>query len=229
MLSQIALFDMALPSMPILEPERCHTKPVSYQTVKPILLDYHYLHRNCQTVLNVGMYVDNILAGCCCFGTTVGSVSDSICGNEFRHNVLDLNRLYIYDWAGRNSESWLIGQAFKWLRELHPERFILISYASIADGHIGTVYQATNWYYTGKSSVGLKFTILGQELTARAVMARFGTVSTPKLKEKLGDSNVIEGRTTPKNRYIYFLGSKLQKRKMKKLLKLQILPYPKGR
>ncbi len=77
------------------------------------------------------MYVDDILAGVCCYGTTIGTVSDAICGKEYRYNVLDLNRLYIYDWAGKNSESWLIGQSFKWLRKLHPNRFILVSYASI--------------------------------------------------------------------------------------------------
>jgi hypothetical protein len=172
------------------------------------------------------MFVDDVLAGMCCFGTTIASVSDSICGKDYRHNVLDLNRLYIFDWAGKNSESWLIGQSFKWLRKLHPSRSILISYASMDNGHIGTVYQATNWLYTGQSSTGIAFRINGQIKTARTVMARYGTISKPKLIEIFGDG--IEWfKTTPKNRYVYFLGGKFQKKELRKRLRWDILPYPK--
>jgi hypothetical protein len=225
---QLNLLDLTMPNMPILEVERCYSRPISYQTTKPILLNHHYLHRNCQTILNVGMYVDNILAGVCCFGVTIASVSDAICGKEFRYNVVDLNRLYVYDWAGKNSESWLIGQGFKWLRKLHPKRFILVSYASISDGHTGIVYQATNWLYTGQSATGLQFTIDDTLYTARSIMAKYGTVSLPKLKCIFGN-RIIQEKTTPKNRYIYFLGSKFQKRKLRKLLKWDVLPYPKER
>ncbi len=173
------------------------------------------------------MWVDDVLAGICCFGTTIASVSDAICGKEYRYNVVDLNRLYIYDWAGKNSESWLIGQAFKMLKTLHPNRFIIVSYASVSDGHIGTVYQATNFLYTGLSSKGgLQFNIRGKELTARATMAQYGTVSKPKLVEMFGDK-ISWQATTQKHRYIYFLGSKSQRKTLMRALRWPIQSYPK--
>lgn len=217
------------PFMSVLDISRCYSRPIeNHQTILPILLNHHYLHRNCQTVLRIGMYVDNILAGICTYGTTIASVSDAICGKEYRYNVLDLNRLYVHDWAGKNSESWLIGQSFKWLKELHPNRFVLVSYASIEDGHIGTVYQATNWYYTGLSSKGgLQFNINNKELTARATMAQFGTISKPKLIDMLGQDSVRWEKTSQKHRYVYFLGSKSQRKELKKKLRFPILDYPK--
>ena len=66
----------------------------------------------------------------------------------------------------------------------------------------------------------------GEEKTARSIMARWGTVSLPELKQMFGD-RIKWAKTTPKNRYIYFLGNKSQRRKLKKLLKHQIMPYPK--
>lgn len=219
---QYKMWKDTYPNMPVLDISRCETMPVSHKMIRPILLNDHYLHRDCQCLLRVGMFVDHILAGICCYGTTIATVSDAVCGKEYRYNVLDLNRLYIYDWAGKNSESWLIGQSFKWLKKIYPDRFILVSYASINHGHIGTVYQATNWLYTGKSAIGgLRFWIDGVEKTARAVMARYGTVSLPILKEKFGD-RIKWDKTEPKNRYVYFL-----KKKMAKKLKYSVLPYPK--
>lgn len=227
-MAQYSLFNLDTPYMPVLDVSRCYSKPIEHhETILPILLNSHYLHRNCQTILRVGMWVDNVLAGICCFGTTIASVSDAVCGKEFRYNVVDLNRLYIYDWAGKNSESWLIGQAFHWLKKLHPERLIVISYASLADGHIGTVYQATNFLYTGLSSKGgLQFKIRGKELTARATMAQYSTISKPKLIELFGENNVSWEKTTPKNRYVYFLAPKLKRKELLKKLRWPILPYP---
>jgi hypothetical protein len=48
------------------------------------------------------------------------------------------------------------------------------------------------------------------------------------LKNKFGEENVYMVERPQKHRYFYLLGSKKQKKNMKKNLKYDILPYPKG-
>ena len=62
-------------------------------------------------------------------------------------NVLELTRLWIEDGTPKNTESFFISQCLK-----RACREIIVSFAQIDAGHVGTVYQATNWYYTGLSA-----------------------------------------------------------------------------
>ena len=49
-----------------------------------------------------------------------------------------------------------------------------------------------------------------------------------KLKEKYGD-DLYQVKRKPKNRYIYFVGNKTQKKNMLNNLKYEVQPYPKGK
>ena len=59
-----------------------------------------------------------------------------------------------------------------------------------------------------------------------ATMAQYGTISKPKLIELFGEDKVSWEKTTPKNRYVYFLGSKMKRKELKAKLRWPILPYP---
>ena len=106
--AQQPLFDLGHPSMPVLDLARCHTKPISHLTAARMVERYHYAHRVPAISLAVGLYVDDVLAGCLTYGTPAVPNVQRACGEEFRTRSLELNRLFIHDWAGRNSESYLI-------------------------------------------------------------------------------------------------------------------------
>lgn len=71
-------------------------------------------------------------------------------GNE--RQVTELHRLYTDDRCGKNVESWFISRALKLLKEKKPKYRFVVSFADQRQGHVGTVYQATNAIYTGTTT-----------------------------------------------------------------------------
>jgi hypothetical protein len=182
---------------------------------------YHYAHRVPSIVLAVGIYVDGTLAGCLTYGIPPAPNTQRLCGEQYRKNTLELNRLFIFDWAGHNSESWLIGQSFKVLRAAHPEYFILVSYADTGYGHVGRIYRATNWIYTGETTPHTDVRLPDARYHPRTTQHNGGS-------KKIRSLGGIEIERTIKHRYVYFLGSKRQRKELKRALKWPVLPYPKG-
>ena len=103
------------------------------------------------------------------------------------------------------SESRFIGWA---LRQL-PKETILVSYADTKYGHLGKVYQSTNWIYTGQSIPFTDYTKDG--LDHRSIPKK------ERNKELL--DKVVRSR---KHRYVYFVN-----KDDKYLLKWRELDYPK--
>jgi hypothetical protein len=175
----------------------------------------------------VGMFIDGVLAGVCTCGIPPVPNVQRLCGEEYRTNTLELNRLFIFDWAGRNSESWLIGQSFNLIPKNY---FILVSYADTKHNHLGRIYQATNWIYTGESSIEDNEGVLlknGSTIHPKQIVNMFGTRAVDTIRDNLGNKfvSIIQGYS--KHRYVYFLGNKRQRKELRKALKWPILPYPK--
>ncbi len=230
--AQIPMFDFDHPYMPVLDVNRCEARLINYETAARMVETYHYAHRVPSIVVAVGMFVDGTLAGCATYGTIPVNNSTSICGDDYKDNVLELTRLFIFDWCGKNSESWLIGRTFNLLEKHYPRYSILISYSDTKQNHSGYVYQATNWIYTGCSIASVKVLSDGTMIHSR---------STNDTRKKLAGNMVLDSATfkelhpdavteiqPPKHRYIYFLGNKRQRRELREALKWPVLPYPKG-
>ena len=66
-------------------------------------------------------------------------------------DCLTLSRLWLSDELPKNSESRVLGVVLRALKRNTKVRFLL-SYADPAAGHLGTIYQATGWIYTGLSN-----------------------------------------------------------------------------
>lgn len=231
MTEQIALFNEQLPTMPKLDVSRCYSKPINYQTAKRIVETYHYAKRTPSILLAIGMYVDDVLAGVITYGMMASpNAQKAPLGENYSHNTIELNRLFVFEWAGRNSESWLIGQSFKWLQEILPERFVLVSYADKGENHIGYIYQATNWFYTGLSIPGgnpTEMFVDGNRMTTKNAYDRYGSQGIKELEQAGHTVIKPQDKRTEKHRYVYFLGDKRQRKKMRTLLRWPVLEYPK--
>lgn len=125
-----------------------------------------------------------------------------VAGKENSDRVLELNRLVIMG-NGKNLASYLVGNS---LRKL-PRDLFVVSYADLGWGHVGYVYQATNFIYTGMTN-------------ERTDMAS----SSGHSRHNDGDPTKRQFRSA-KHRYIYLTGNK--KKQIKNLL-YQARPYPKG-
>jgi hypothetical protein len=117
---------------------------------KDWLLNKHYAKRMCSISYAFGLFdSENILSGIVTFGMPPSStLSESICGKEYKEYVLELNRLVVNEGLPKNTLSFFVSNAIKML----PKNKIIVSFADANMNHNGYIYQATNFIYTGTSS-----------------------------------------------------------------------------
>lgn len=134
---------------------------------------------------------------------------------------LELNRLWVSDILPKNSESKIISLMFKWIKENDKNIKWIISFADGVMGKVGTIYQATNFLYTGYNKKGgLWITKEGERYHSVTLSEKYGNVRRETLEKHLGKPlyRVVGGQF----RYIYFLDKRYRKK-----LTVPTLPYPK--
>ena len=186
-----------------------------------IVVRNHYLHRKAPCSFAFGMFESNTdkIVGVVVYGTpSSSSLRKGVCGEDEANNVIELTRLWIQDGTPKNSESFLIGNTIKLV-----DKEIIVSYAEIQQGHTGTVYQATNWIYTGLSAKRTNYTIKGVNLHCQTIADKY---TSRELREKFGDNFSLQDRPR-KHRYIFINANKKRKKELLAKLKYKILPYPK--
>ncbi len=195
--------------------------PIKSEETYPWLLQKHYAKRIPQIMYAFGLYEESTLVGVVTYGIPASpSLCMGICGKEWSDKVLELNRLCLQD-NTKNQSSFLVSNSIKLL----PKPTIVVSYADQAQGHVGYVYQATNFLYTGLSANRVDWTVKGLEHKHSKTLSDGMTLES--IKEKYGDDFYYAERSR-KHRYIYFHGTKQQKKLLKSLLKYNTEPYPKG-
>lgn len=184
-------------------------KRITYREAKPFILDVHYARRLPCIQYAFGMFEEEKLIGVCTFGQPASpSLCKGVAGEENRKNVLELNRLvFLPDYNGNNRASKLVSYS---LRNL-PNRTFVISYADWGGWHhVGYVYQATNWWFSGTTK------------------PRTDKYSEGHSRHYKSDETRRQPRTA-KHRYIYLVGNKRDKKFMLKELKYKVsFEYPKG-
>jgi len=195
--------------------------PINTFEVEPWLLKKHYAKRMPQIMFAFGLYKDDILVGVVTYGIPASPpLCMGICGKEYADKVLELNRVCLLD-NHKNEASFLVANSIKLL----PKPMIVVSYADTSKGHVGYVYQATNFLYTGINPTRVDWTIKGQEHKHAKTIG--DGLNLEKLKEIHGDDFYYVERSR-KHRYILFHGSKTDKKVLRSKLKYEVLPYPKG-
>lgn len=200
--------------------DRYQIRPITYRMAMGMVVPNHYLHRKCPFSKGFGLFEGERMQGCIVYGTPSSStLRKGIYGQEEAGNVIELNRLWIKDETPKNAESFLIGNTLKML-----DKDIVVSFAEIKQGHIGLVYQATNWIYTGLSAKRTDWTVKGLDKHSQTIADQH---TAQELREKYGDNFTLEERPR-KHRYIYFATNKRRKKELLKKLKYEIKPYPKN-
>ena len=182
-------------------------REVSYQDTKPFILDIHYAKRMPSISFAYGLFDDDDLVGVVTFGSPASApLCKGICGEEHRSKVIELNRLVLLR-NKKNEASYLIANAIKLL----PKPKVIVSYADSAQKHVGTVYQAANFLFTGTSK-------------PRTDMA---AKDGKHPRHHLGDRSNRVPRSA-KHRYVYLHGDKRQRRDLLRALKYPVIAeYPK--
>jgi len=187
--------------------------------VKEWFLKKHYAKRLpmcsfCFILLND----ENTTVGVCSFGQTPSiQLNQSLSNGKF--DVLELNRLITNDDLERNVTSFFVSRCLK----LIPKPKIIVSFADISKNHNGYIYQATKWIYTGLNAERFEWKSKSNpNMHYRNIAEKYIGVD----KENIED--LYKQPLSRKHRYVYFLGSKTERKIMKQNLKYAIKPYPKG-
>ncbi len=145
---------------------------------------------------------------------------------QFDLRVFQLTRGGTSPSAQRNTASWMIAKGLYNLRQL-AGNCLVVAYADPQFNEIGTIYQASNFVYIGKSDPKnqSKYILNGEVMSGWKVLRKFGTRCMSRLQEI--DPKVIKIPLTPKFRYVYPVAPKLIKHGLFKELKKAMKPYPK--
>lgn len=175
--------------------------------VKDYILGKHYLGRKPSVSYAFGLLLCDKIVGVITFGKPASnSLCEGVCGKEHKSNVFELNRLITDDNLPKNTLSKFVAGALKQL----PKDLVIVSYADSGMNHNGYIYQATNFIYTGITKQRTdKYTPNGNHS-----------------RHYTNEFNHLRKVRTAKHRYIYFTG---KNKKWLKLLKYDILDYPKGK
>ncbi len=199
-------------------------KRIENERTKDLILNVHYAQRMPSISYAFGLFDGEKLLGVCTFGKPPSAtLCKGIAGDDYTKRVLELNRLVLYD-NEKNHASYLISRAMKLL----PRPSVVVSFADKAQKHSGVVYQATNFIYTGLSAERTNWTVKGKEgkhSFSIADESRGQADRVGYMRKKYGDDFTLEPRSR-KHRYIYFVGSAMQRKAFLKALVYPVRPYP---
>lgn len=184
---------------------------IDYETAINFLLPKHYSGRKPVISKAFGWYLEGKLKAVCTFGKPASPfLCKGICGEDYAHNVYELNRLCRTEDLAEPLSAFVSAC----LRRLRVENWIVVSFSDTAMNHHGYIYQACNFMYTGCT----------KERTDKYV---------PNGKHSRHYKEADQGKyrkvRSAKHRYVYFC---THDKKLKKLwqeaLNYPIKDYPKG-
>ena len=196
----------------------CTVEQIGYAEAKALISRYEWLRsmptgtRACYGLRTS----EGELAGVAVFAAGPAPESGDLCGREHRSEAICLARGACVHWAHLHAASFLISKACRLARRDYGWR-IFFAYADPSAGEIGTVYQACNWLYLGegvgrsKGRGRLQFFNLreGRWRSERVLRKR-----RLKLAELRSHREWIAEWTPDKGRYVWFEGSRREKRKL---------------
>lgn len=210
-------------------------RKIDFQQAKPIIVEHEWLGRMSATSFHYALYPNadtDLIAGVVCIGGV------NCTGGSYLHMPFSLTpqQVAVFArgtcvwWAHKHSASFLIANALKKLQTDWPQKKIILAYSDPSAGEIGTVYQATNWFYLGKTKTvthryrspdgSREFSDASIIVQAQKRGVRWSDVN----KEYL-DAGWTKVPQALKHRYAYLLDKK--DKRLNDLLKSMSKPYPK--
>ena len=178
---------------------------VDHRVLRALIARNHYSGTCSRITVGYGVWYKGRLSGGIVFSAGVGRFANTYCPICAPTEIIELTRLWLADHLPKNSESRVIGIALRALRRGRGRFRAVLSYADEYAGHVGTIYQATNWRYMGITrAANSKMRIGDLIVSPRSLTSRYGTSSIPKLKRILGRDDIERiGEGVIKHVYMY--------------------------
>ena len=196
-------------------------RPVSGKIAKGILVGNHYLHSMPGgTQMTFGVFLEQCLLGALALGVGPFNAHRLVSGAT-HGDCICLTRLWLDDGLPKNSESRVLAVVLRSLVRNTTLKFV-VTYADPSAGHLGTIYQAGNWTYTGVSGPSVLYDLGdGVGRHSRTFGHALGTRSLRYLRRQGTRVSPIE--RPGKHRYLYFLDKAWSDK-----LNVPVRPYPKS-
>jgi hypothetical protein len=114
----------------------------------------------------------------------------------------------------------ILSIAVKMLKREMPGIRLLVSYADLNQGHLGKIYQASNWLFVGETGHEAGIMLNGKLTHRRTINSKYGTSDIDWLRQRI-DSSAYRYEGKPKFKYLLPLDEKIAER-----LRLLSKPYP---
>ena len=193
---------------------------IDYETAKEMTIKNHYSHKWNTSFgkINVGIFKDGRLLGCAVFGNMMNPKAYKSIADIEQNEIVELNRMWIDDELGMNSETILISSSFKLIKRKYPHIKLVQSFA---DGRLGcgTIYKASNFNYYGYSK-----SLFFEDIETGEVFHKVPLENTKRPKGFLEkNKRYLDGKLksfyVKTYKYIYILDKKTK-------VKLKQQPYP---
>lgn len=184
---------------------------------KEYIIKNHYSH-GCHNAPSpcYGLFDGENLIGVLMFATPCSeNVRSSIFGEQHKARVTELHRLHILDVTPKNTESWFISRCLRLLLQDKPQIRAVVSFSDLTQGHTGVIYKATNATLCGQTGRATFFV----DETGRLRHPRQNGVNISK--EEADRRGWTPVKREAKNRYIFLLGSKSEKKKFARLCRYE--------
>ena len=191
----------------------------SYKAIKYACLKYHYAKTVPQVRVGYSVFNDkDEWCGVILFSNGANQhIASSF--NLVQGQVVELVRVALNGKQGCTSR--VLGMALKLLKQDAPALKAIVSYADRNQNHVGTIYQATNWFYIGEFASERGIMLKGKLTHRRSINAKYGTSNIDWLRQNVDPkAEVIMGQT--KIKYVYPFD-----KRSRKLIQGMSKPYPK--
>tara|TARA_E500000305_G_C3996999_1_gene225115 strand:+ start:265 stop:852 length:588 start_codon:yes stop_codon:yes gene_type:complete len=121
---------------------------ISHRMAKNFIEKYHYAGGTSVTSsLRFGLFDRTNLIGTCLWMTSTYGTAKLYDQNNIS-KVLTLSRFVLSPGNVKNTCSYFLGSCIRKIKKKNIYTY-LVTYADTSQGHIGTIYRATNWIYHG--------------------------------------------------------------------------------
>lgn len=183
----------------------------TYEAAKFACLNWHYSKSiPVSKIVKIGVWEDDVFKGAVLFSRG----ATPMIGRPYnlkQTEICELTRIALRD--HKTPVSRIVAISVKFLKKNSPGLRLVISYADVDQGHLGKIYQASNWVYEGLCGAGTGgyFLIRGQKVHSRSIHSKYGTGSQSLewIRRHL-DPDAKPYRTSGKHKYCLILDDSLR-------------------
>ncbi|RKZ95344.1 MAG: hypothetical protein DRQ40_03910 [Gammaproteobacteria bacterium] len=188
--------------------EQLIAKPISRADAKKMVIRNHYMKTfPSGAKLYIGIFDKDTerAVGVCVMGysTATEKKVQKLCFGLSKGEIIEMQRLWISDDYGHNSESYVLAKIMKLIKQKTRLK-VVFTHAGGCKNDCGIVYQASSWLYFGREKCNDFYLTAAGEYKNIIAPMRFGRVNSKgKTPQQVGEELFGAGKMVDSWRYSY--------------------------